>query len=494
MDANLDFLQPEIIVILTAFVVLGLEMFLPKDKRSILTHVALLGLTVALGAVIYLLGVSDGSTVYLSEKESNSQFIFDPVAGWFKISFLVSAILTVMLTGDLINGRFVPVVGQERKLDHRGEFYTIMLFNLAGMMFLISATNLVSLYVSLELATIPLFALVAWRRGDPMSSEAGMKYIILGATSSGILLFGLGVLYGVTGSVFFDEMRQLLQPQIAVWLAIAMVVVGVGFKLTLVPFHMWAADVYRGAPIPVTAYLSVASKAAGLAFMFQLFFRVLGGVLPDIGMAIAIVATVTMTLGNVVAIVQTNIKRFMAFSAVSQAGYLIMGFLGPDADGVSAMLFYVLVYAVSNMAVFGVIIFYLNETGREEIDDYRGLSRTNPIIALVMMLALFSLAGIPPLSGFVGKFFLFSVAAKAGFHWLVGVAAVNSTISLYYYLRIVRQMYIEPTFDDAQKIPSSPLIFSALSLSTLATIVLGIVPYFYETISRQTAGWLDQLL
>ncbi|QEG01976.1 NADH-quinone oxidoreductase subunit N [Stieleria maiorica] len=475
------YLQPEIIVIVTAFAVLGMEMFLPPRHRPLQTPVMVLGLATGLVAVVDLMIRGDGEFL-------NGQFRFDGVTGWFKISFLSAGLLTVLLSADLLGGRIKAAAGRDRGLLYRGEFYTVMLFNLVGAMFLISATNLVNLYVCLELATIPLYLMVAWRRGDPLSSEAGMKYSILGATSTGALLFGLGLLYGLTGSVDLLTMGEQLSFGPVTKLAIAMVVVGVGFKLTLVPFHMWAADVYRGAPLPVAAYLSVASKAAGLAFMFQLFYRVLGNTLADVSMALAVLAAVTMTLGNVVAVVQTNIKRFMAFSAISQAGYLIMGFL--DRSGAASMVYYMLVYVVTNMLVFGVVGFYLNETGREQIEDYRGLARTNPLVALTMMLGLFSLAGIPPLSGFVGKFFLFSVASKAGFHWLVALAAINSTISLYYYLRIVRQMYIEPGFEDDPPIRPSASIVAALGLSTVLMVLLGIVPFFYETIYEQSRLWM----
>jgi NADH-quinone oxidoreductase subunit N len=239
----------------------------------------------------------------------------------------------------------------------------------------------------------------------------------------------------------------------------------------------------------VTAYVSVASKAAGLAFVFHLFFRMLGPSLHDWAFLIGVFAAATMTLGNVVAIVQQNIKRFMAFSAISQAGYLIMGFLGPSAEGVPAMLFYGLVYVVTTLAVFACIVWYANETGRERIDEYRGLARTNPLMALGMMVALFSLAGIPPLSGFVGKFFLFSVASKAGFHWLVA-AAVNSTVSLYYYLRIVRQMYIEPVFEGAGRLPIRRGLAVTTGALSVALVLMGIIPSLYEHIHAATISWL----
>jgi NADH-quinone oxidoreductase subunit N len=307
--------------------------------------------------------------------------------------------------------------------------------------------------------------------------------------ASAFILYGLGIIYGLTRTTDLNLLKQVLKPSLALWLATAMIVAGVGFKLTVVPFHMWAADVYQGAPTPVTAYLSVASKCAGLAFIFQVLFRILGAFVADGATVVAIFAAATMTLGNVVAIVQQNIKRFMAFSAVSQAGYLIMGFLGNWDLAVPAMLYYMLIYVTTNLAAFACIVWYANETGKEQINDYKGLSRTNPLIALSMMLALFSLAGIPPLSGFVGKFFLFSIASKVGFHWLVAVAAVNSTISLYYYLRIVRQMYIEPADENARRLPITRMLASTILVLNLAVIFLGIIPVFYECIYAQTSLW-----
>ena len=359
--------------------------------------VTLFGLTAAFAAL-----------VFFTPKEGTilgGRFAMDAVAWWFKVIFIISGLVTVILSIDLLDGR---VGVRVRGIGFRGEYYSVLLFTISGMMYIVSARDLITLFVSLELATIPLFVLAAWRRDDAQSGEAGLKYVLIGAMASAFILYGLGIIYGLTGSTDLNFLRQALKPSLALWLATAMLVAGVGFKLTIVPFHMWAADVYQGAPTPVTAYLSVASKCAGLAFIFQLLFRILGAFIADGAMIVAIFAAITMTLGNVVAIVQQNIKRFMAFSAVSQAGYLIMGFLGNWDISVPAMLYYMLVYVTTNLAAFACIVWYANETGKEQISDYRGLSRTNPLIALAMMIALFSLAGIPPLSGFVGKFFLFS--------------------------------------------------------------------------------------
>jgi NADH-quinone oxidoreductase subunit N len=237
---------------------------------------------------------------------------------------------------------------------------------------------------------------------------------------------------------------------------------------------MWAADVYQGAPIPVTAYLSVASKGAGLAFLFQVFYRLFGSHLAEWGLLVAIFAAVTMTVGNVVAIVQPNIKRFMAFSAISQAGYLIMGFLGRSAEGVPAMLFYMLVYILTNLAVFAGIVWYSNETGREEIKDYRGLSRTNPLMALAIMLGLFSLAGIPPLAGFVGKFYLFAAVVQQKLYLLALVGFANSLVALYYYVRVIRTMFLDmPRGDEGVVVLDAHNAF-LLYVLAIPTIVLGI--------------------
>jgi len=363
------------------------------------------------------------------------------------------------------------------------------LFTLTGMMYFAAARDLVTFYVSLELATIPMFALAGWRREDAKSGEAGMKYVILAMISSSLMLYGLALMYGINGTTSLTHLAAAKQSPL-MWFALSLILAGAGAKFAVAPFHFWAADVYEGAPTPITAYLSVASKTAGLVFMFQFLFVFFSGWLHDLGFLLAAVAAVTMTIGNTVAIVQNNIKRFMAFSSISQAGYFMMGFLSPDAPAVPALLYYMLIYLFSNMGVFTAIIWYSNETGREQIEEYRGLSRTNPLMSLMMMVCLFSLAGIPPLSGFVGKFFLFSIASSAGYHWLVAVAAVNSTISLYYYLRVVRQMYIEPVYPDAQFIPVSKKMVWTEGVLFVGVILLGIIPVLYEHIHADTVGWV----
>ena len=475
---------PELVVIATAFAILIGDLFMTERARIVLAPIAVLGL--ALGILV------TATCTPVTGELLGGRFAMDPVAWWFKIVFMLAALIAVLLSVDMLDGRARM---RTRGIGFRGEYYWIMLSSVIGMMLLVSARDLATLFVSLEVATLPLFVLAAWRRDDPQSGEAGLKYVILGSLASAFILYGFSMLYGLAGSTQLDAIAHSVSGAYtpAFLLAVALVLAGTGFKLTIVPFHMWAADVYQGAPTPVTAFLSVASKAAGLAFAFQILFRLFGGWLPHWGLLIALLAALTMTLGNVVAIVQHNIKRFMAFSAISQAGYFLLGFLGEASEGVPAMVFYMLVYVVSNLAVFGCIIWFENETGKEQIEDYRGLSLTNPLMALAMMVALFSLAGIPPLSGFVGKFFLFSIASKAGYHWLVAVAAVNSTISLYYYLRVVRQMYIEPADDRAAVPGTSRIIGVTVALLLIAIVALGVIPVFYDSIHATTIAWLGSL-
>lgn len=474
---------PELIVLGTTFAIILMDLFIEDRHRPLLGWLAVLGLAAA--AVLAI------ASVPMEGQLLGGRFAMDSVTWWFKLLFLVAALLTALLSMDLLEGRATALATSERSF--RGEYYAILLFTVSGMLFLASARDLATLYVSLELTTIPLFLLAAWKK-DVFSTEAGLKYLVLGALASALLLYGLGIFYGLAGATDLASLGRLDSSNAAFWLAAALVTAGVGFKMTIVPFHFWAADVYQGAPTPVTAYLSVASKGAGLVLMFHLFYRILGRSLGDLTTLLAVLAAVTMTVGNLAAITQKNIKRLMAFSAVSQAGYLIMGFIGHGGENVPAMIFYMAIYVVTNLAVFAAIIIHSNETGSELVTDYRGLSRSNPLLALAMMIALFGLAGIPPLSGFVGKFFLFNIASKAGLHWLVAVAAVNATISLYYYLRIVRQMYIEPAAESSVKLRVTPVLGVTLTVTALASVVLGIVPFFYEVIHTGTSRWIESFL
>ncbi|MBT4762177.1 MAG: NADH-quinone oxidoreductase subunit N [Bdellovibrionaceae bacterium] len=455
---------PEIIVIVTALTVLVLDLFV-KDINKV--QIALAGLLSALVSIIVL---------PIGGELLGGQFILSPTAFWFKIIFLLSALITISISYDSLMVKTSKIF-----LQSSSEFLVIMLLIICGMMYLVSSTSLISLYVSLELATIPLFALAAWHKKESKSAEAALKYLFSGALASSLLLLAFSFLYGTTGTMNLSEMAVAMTfSPLQIW-AFILITMGVGFKMTMVPFHFWAADVYEGAPTALASFLSVASKAAGVAVLVIFYFHVFPDLVKSLNGFLAIIATMTMTLGNLVALTQKNIKRFMAFSSISQAGYILMGFMGVESMGLVSVLFYLIVYIFSNLVIFGVIMAVSSSTGKEEISDYKGLSISNPMLAFAMMLALFSLSGIPPLSGFLGKFFLFSVAAKQGFHWLVVVAALNSTVSLYYYLGIIKEMYINKADLSESILVSAPVKWT-LSLCTVVVVALGVLPQVYDLI------------
>jgi|YelNatPaOPRAMG01_1025707.scaffolds.fasta_scaffold01153_13 NADH-quinone oxidoreductase subunit N len=391
----------------------------------------------------------------------------------FKTVFLISGAATALISWN----RKTPNVQVPHKF--LGEHLGLLIMSILGMCFLVSAKELVLLYIAIELTTMPVILLVAFNKHQFRSVEAATKYVLFAALSSGLLLFGLSYVYGATGTTIIAEIGQKISFSFTTLVALILILAGVGFKMSAVPFHMWTPDTYEGAPTPVTAFLSVASKAAG----FAMFYKLIIGLFPsmeDISVYIvSITAVLTMTIGNLIALYQRNLKRFLAFSSIAQAGYLMIGLVNESELGITSVLFYLIVYLASNMAAFGVVTLVAAETGKEEMQDYVGFSQTNPFLASVMMLALFSLAGIPPLAGFLGKFILFASAAQKGLYWLVLVATVNTIISLYYYLIVIKWMYLIKPEDVAPKIGkvSVPLSGSiALVATSAAMIVIGVLP------------------
>jgi NADH-quinone oxidoreductase subunit N len=395
-----------------------------------------------------------------------------PVERVFKCVFLLAGVLTALLAWP--SEQKNPVVPRGKI----GELLGLLLLSIIGMCFLISARELVLLYVSLELVTIPLILLVAFNRHELRSAEAGIKYVLFSALSSGILLYGLSLVYGVAGTTSLEGIAQKLKPDSLTLLALALVMAGVGFKISAAPFHLWTPDTYEGAPLPVTAFLSVASKAAGFALFYKVITVALGPLHDSTLLIICVLATLTMSVGNLVALYQTNMKRFLAFSSIAQAGYLMLGLANPDQLGLASVLFYLLVYLVSNIAAFAVVTLIAAATGKEDMRDYVGFSLTNPKLAAVMMLAMFSLGGIPPLAGFLGKFYLFAAAAQKQLYWLVFVAVVNATVSLFYYLMVIKWMYLVRP-EAGREFPKVPIPWAGgvvLAATSLIMIVIGLVP------------------
>ena len=367
----------------------------------------------------------------------------------------------------------------------QGEFYVLMLSTLIGMYFMMSARHFLLLFIGIELASLPLACLVAFDKYRHNSAEAGIKYILSSMFSSAIMLFGISYLYGITGTLYFDDMPTILTGTPIHIFSLVMFFVGLGFKISLVPFHLWTADSYQGAPTVVTAYLSVISKGAAVFTLFVVLTKVFSNMVPQWQTLLYILTVASITIANLFAIKQHNIKRFMAFSSISQAGYIMLAVIAGNAKGMTAMVFYILVYIVANLAVFGVIESIEQQTRhgvrRETIN---GFYSTNPRLALLMTLALFSLAGIPPFAGFFSKFFVFMSAFDAGFWVLVFIALINTVISLYYYLLIVKAMFIIPNEHPVQKIKCDLYTRLSLVICFAGIVLLGICSIVYINIDK----------
>ena len=328
----------------------------------------------------------------------------------------------------------VTWLGKEENSEKISEYFILLISTLMGMNFMISAGHFLMFYIGLELATIPLAALAAFERYKNKSAEAGIKLILSSALSSGILLYGLSMIYGTTGTFYFSEVARMFVNNNLQILGFIFFFAGMAFKISIVPFHLWTADVYEGSPVNITSYLSVISKGAAVFIFIIILFTVFPVIMATWQKTIYVTSVLTMTIGNLFAIRQQNLKRFLAFSSISQAGYILLGFMSGTQLGMASVIYYILVYIFSNLGAFGVVTAISNATGKENMDDYNGLYHTNPKLSLIMTLALFSLAGIPPVAGFFGKFFLFTAAAEKGFYLLVLIAVLNTIISLYYYL------------------------------------------------------------
>ncbi len=364
------------------------------------------------------------------------------------------------------------------------DFFILILSSLVGMFFMISSGHFLMLFIGLELATIPVAALAAFEQSKRKSAEAGVKLILLSTFSAAVMLFGLGMIYGSTGSMYFEGVLNGFSGTSLQMLGFIFFFTGLAFKISIVPFHLWTADVYEGAPINITSFLSVASKGAALYILMVVLYTVFVHVTRDWEHILYIVSILTMTLGNLFAIRQKNIKRFMAFSSIAQAGFILLGVIGGPGIGMTVVMYFIFIYAFSNLAVFGVAATVYRHTGKEKIRDLDGFYRTNPRLSLIMMLGLFSLAGIPPVAGFFGKFFLFTAAASNGFYWLVLIGVLNATISLYYYLMVVKAMFINQSDEPIGTLKSDFSMRLSLALCALALLAIGFIGPLYELINN----------
>ncbi len=464
-------MRHELVLTLIALVVLIIDLNLHnRDKHFIIP------ITLSLFFIHTVIGFlpSQASTLF---------------GGMYRTTTLLVTMKNVLNVGVLIILlQSVTWLKKEENREKISEYFILLFSTLIGMYFMISSGDFLMFYLGLELATIPIAALAAFTHHQSKSAEAGIKLILSSALSSGILLFGISLIYGSTGSIYFDTIAKLYANTPMQLLAFIFFFTGMAFKISLVPFHLWTADVYEGAPINVTSYLSVISKGAAAFILIILMFTVFNTIAPIYNHILYLIAVLTMTIGNLFALRQKNMKRFLAFSSIAQAGFILLGILGGNAMGMTAVIYFVLVYIFSNLGAFGVVSAISTVTGKETMDDYDGLYSTNPKLSLLMMLSLFSLAGIPPVAGFFGKFFLFASAASAGYYWLVFIAVLNATISLYYYLLVVKAMFINKNEKPLAYFKSDLATRTGLALSGLGIFILGFWSQIYEIINSLSFG------
>jgi NADH-quinone oxidoreductase subunit N len=471
------YLLPEIVLTTGALVLLLADLMVPRDKQSILAWVTL--------AVLGATAVSLIPTVGVNVQVSRGLIAVDTFALFFKVVFLISAALTV-----LMSVRYLEVEG-----TRAGEYYFLILCATLGMMFMAGGTDLITLFIGLETMAISFYILTGFLKPSRRSNEAAVKYFLLGAFSLGILLYGMSLMYGLSGTTNLRAIAtglagQERDPRLI--LAVILVVSGMGFKIAAVPFHMWAPDVYEGAPTPITGLLSVGSKAASFAMLLRIFIESLptmrvslaaaptmGGVTaPDIGWGTLfyVLAVVTMTVGNFAALTQSNLKRMLAYSSIAHAGYLLIGAVTGTSRGVTAMLVYLFVYAFMQLGAFAVLaLMRRHDVVGDELKDLNGLFFRQPFAAVAMLLFMLSLGGIPPTAGFMGKFWLFGAAIESGYIWLAVIGVLNSAVSLYYYIRVVVYMMLknEPAGSEPKQ---GPALAVAMVAAVVATLVLGVYP------------------
>ena len=461
---NLLLMRHELILTLVILIILTVDMFVSGKNKKNVSYIA-----VGLFTIYTAIG-------FLPLKEGilfGGMFETDEMVFGFKNVLNIGVWLISLLAVSWLNNK---------TLKHKkvGEFFILMYSSLLGMFFLISSRNFLMLYLALELSTLPVTALAAYDIYNRKSSEAGIKLILSAALSSGVFLFGISLLYATGGSLYFNELAGHIGHSYLSIAGLIMFFAGLAFKISLVPFHFWTADVYEGAPTPISNYLSVISKASAVFILMVTLFVTLRE-LQDVWIPVLYgISILTMFIGNFFALRQQNLKRFLAFSSVAQAGFIMMGMLAADKLAATTVIYFMAIYIFSNIGAFGVVQVISLVSGKENIDEYNGLYRTNPMLSLVLMISLFSLAGIPPIAGFFGKFFLYTAAASKGYYLLVFIAVVNVTISLYYYLLVVRAAFLRKSENPIPFFKSDLLTKIGLAVVVIALLLLGLYSPLYD--------------
>lgn len=468
---------PEIALLLLVAVIFVVDLLVSEERRGVLASITAGGLLLTLAL-----------TVLFSRPGASPELLWggmlrhDWLAFIFKIIFLVGSLLTTLFS-----------IGWE-PVWRKGEFYVLLLTSTIGMTLMAAAGDLVMLFLAIETTSIPLYVMAGFMTRDDKSNEAGFKYLLFGAMMTAVMLYGFSLLYGFAGTSGIYELAAGISagavPPVVLVGAALLVLVGFGFKVSMAPLHFWVPDVYEGAPTPVTAFLSTASKAAGFAALTRVMLAAFPAIDLEWTTIVAIGAALSMTLGNLIALSQTNIKRLLAYSSIAHAGYALLGVAAASELGVASVVYYFLVYVVTNMAAFGAVIVVYRVTGSDQIADYAGLHRREPMLALVLLLAFLSLAGVPPMGGFFAKVLVFAAAVEAGLVWLAVLGVLNAIVGLYYYLIVLKVIYVGESKEEAKPILTLRAHSTGLVASIVALLVLGIVfgPFYSWAVS--SAGGL----
>ena len=475
--ADISTASPEVVMGLVAMVILVLDFIAPKGGRDWLGYLSILGV---FATFTTLLGQRGATQLAFS-----GQYLSDPFAFFFKIVFLVSAALILLMSIGHLKSEGID----------KGEFYGLILFATLGMMLMVSAVDLLILYIGLETMSISIYILAGFLKRERRSGEAALKYLLMGGFSSAVMLYGIVMLYGLTGTIGLREIASTLSADTvsnpALILGMVMLVAGFGFKIAAVPFHMYIPDVYEGAPTPVAALLAAASEIAGLAILLRVFLVAIPELQDRWTLLFYTLSLLTMTVGNVVAIAQSNIKRMLAYSSIAHIGYLLIGVVAGRELGISAILLYTLIYALMTLGVFAmVILLCVGEVKGERIDDFTGLAQRSPMAAAAMLIFLLSLAGVPPTAGFVGKLYLFGAAIEQGYIWLAVIAVINSAISVFYYMKVVVAMYMRDLPPQGLTLSASRPLRVALFVTLIGTLAIGIYPGPFLELARASVAGL----
>ena len=459
---------PEILLLVLAGIILVVDLASQRSRGLLLAWLTALGLTGIL--IIALLYGRPGENDVLI---FGGMLRHDWMAFSFKVLFLFAAAMTALLSIDV------------EGIADRGEYYALLVIATLGMSLMASSADMIMLFLAIETTSIPLYILAGFMKGDDKSTESGLKYFLFGALTSAVMLYGFSLLYGFSGDTNIYRLSEAMYAgAVSPWLIGGMavlVLVGFSFKISAVPFQFWAPDVYEGAPTPITSFISTASKAAGFAVLLRFMLAVFPAIEAEWVTLLAIIATVTMTLGNLLALPQTNIKRLLAYSSIAHAGYAMIGLVALSSFGTASVIFYLIGYVVTNTAAFAVVILFARSAGSDEIVDYAGLSRRSPGLALVLLVALLSLGGMPPLAGFVAKFYIFAAAVESGWIWLAFVGVLNAIIGLYYYMTILKVVYLFRSEDDDKPIAIPRSYALVLVICVIAILAIGTL----------SAPWLD---